>query len=161
MTIEGELTTLGYERRLPHPREVVWKAITNPKELVMWLNTKAVIDGRTGGTIDFVYAPSGFHTTGRIVIRGPPHIFEREWHIAPHPDLPHGESEAIVLCELIHDGDSNTILILTIIRLTKFTAHGFALGMHAFLDRLFAHLNGEMVPDWMRRHIAVKEFCYS
>jgi hypothetical protein len=64
--------------RLPHPREVVWKAITNPKELVMWLNT-----------------------------------------------------------------------------------NGFAPGMHAFLDRLFAHLNDEMVQDWMRRHIALKEFCYS
>jgi uncharacterized protein YndB with AHSA1/START domain len=112
-TIEGKLTTLRYERRLPHPREVIWKAITDPKELVMWFNTKAVINGRTGGTIDFVNAPSGFHTTGCILNWDPPHIFEHEWHIAPHPDLPHGEPEAIIHWELIHDGDSNTFLILT------------------------------------------------
>lgn len=158
VTIEGKLTTLRYELRLPHPREVIWKAITDPNELVMWFNTKAVIDGRTGGTIDFINAPSGFHTTGCILNWDQPHIFEHEWHIAPHPDLPHGEPEAIMHSELIHDGDSNTILILTFSHLARFTAQGFAPGMHAFLDRLSAHLNGEKMPDWMQRYVAVKEF---
>jgi hypothetical protein len=34
VTIEGEYATLRYERRLSHPREVVWRAITDPKALV-------------------------------------------------------------------------------------------------------------------------------
>ena len=65
--IEGEYATLKYERRLAHPREVVWKAITDPSELAMWFNNKAAINGRDGGTIDFVTGPAGFHTTGRIL----------------------------------------------------------------------------------------------
>ena len=52
--IEGDYATLKYERRLAHPREAVWKAIADPKELATWFNIKAVIDGRNGGTIDFV-----------------------------------------------------------------------------------------------------------
>jgi uncharacterized protein YndB with AHSA1/START domain len=44
--IEGDYATLRYERRLAHPREVVWKAIIDPKELAAWFNTKAVIDAR-------------------------------------------------------------------------------------------------------------------
>jgi hypothetical protein len=54
VTVEGEYTTLRYKRQLSYPREILWKAITDPKELVGWMNTKAVIDECNGGTIDFV-----------------------------------------------------------------------------------------------------------
>src|SRR3712207_7800087 len=91
--IEGDYATLKYKRRLAHPREIVWNAITDPKELEMWFNNKAVIDGRNGGTIDFVTGPAGFHTTGRILVWDPPRVFEHEWHTAPHPQLPDGESD--------------------------------------------------------------------
>ncbi|MFY9965540.1 MAG: hypothetical protein WBL44_13075 [Nitrososphaeraceae archaeon] len=37
ITIEDEYGTLKYERRLSHPREIVWKAITDPKEIFRWL----------------------------------------------------------------------------------------------------------------------------
>lgn len=60
VTIEGDYATLGYERRLSHPREVIWKAITDPNELAGWFNTKAIINGRNGGKIDFVNTVSGF-----------------------------------------------------------------------------------------------------
>jgi hypothetical protein len=70
--IEGDYATLKYERRLAHPREAVWKAITDPKELAVWFNNKAVINRRNGGTIDFVTGPAGFHTTGRILVWDPP-----------------------------------------------------------------------------------------
>ena len=87
VTIEGEYATLMYERRLSYPREVVWKTITDPKELAGWMNTKAVIDRRNGGTIDFVNTVSGSHTTGRILVWDPLRVFEHEWHIAPNPSL--------------------------------------------------------------------------
>ena len=51
--IEGDYATLKYERRLAHPREDVWKAITDPTELAMWFDNKAVIDGRNSGTDRF------------------------------------------------------------------------------------------------------------
>ena len=66
VTIDGGYVALLYERRLPHPPEEVWKAITDPKELAGWFNTKATIEGRLGGRINSISAPAGFHTTGRI-----------------------------------------------------------------------------------------------
>jgi len=33
VAIEGDYAMLRFERRLTHPREIVWKAITAPKEL--------------------------------------------------------------------------------------------------------------------------------
>lgn len=156
VTIEGGYATLRYERRLAHPRETVWNAITDPKELAAWFNSKAVIDGRNGGTIDFVTGPAGFHTTGRILVWDPPRAFEHEWHIDPHPQLPTGEAEAVIRWELARDGDSGTILTMTFSRLAKSTVLGFAPGMHAFLDRLAAQLSHETLPDWKVRYDAVK-----
>ena len=154
--IEGDYATLKYERRLAHPREDVWKAITDPKELAMWFDNKAVIDGRNGGTIDFVTGPSGFHTTGRVLVWDPPRVFEHEWHTAPHPQLPDGESEAVIRWELIRDGDSSTILNLTFSRLPKPPALRFASGLHAYLDRLAAQLDHRELPDWQKTHDAAK-----
>ena len=156
--IEGDYATLKYERRLAHPREAVWKAITDPEELEMWFNNKAVIDGRNGGTIDFVTGPAGFHTTGRILVWDPPRVFEHEWHTAPHPQLPDGEAEAVIRWELVRDGKSITILTLTFSRLMKSTALRFASGMHAFLDRLAAQLDQRVLPDWTKTHDAAKGF---
>ena len=46
VTIEDEYGTLKYERRLSHPREIVWKAITDPKEIFGWLpDYKGTFDG--------------------------------------------------------------------------------------------------------------------
>ena len=136
--IEGEYATLIYERRLSHPTEVVWKAITDPKELVVWFKQRAAIDGRSGGTIDFVNEITGFHATGRILAWDPPHVFEHEWHIAPRPDRPDGEPDALIRWELVYGGDSNTLLIAIFSRLTKSTASRLAPGQHAYLDRLEA-----------------------
>jgi uncharacterized protein YndB with AHSA1/START domain len=158
VTIEEEYATLRYERQLSHPREVVWKAITDPKELVGWMNTKAVIDGRNGGTIDFVNTVSGFHTTGRILAWNPQHVFEHEWHIAPNPSLPDGEPEAVIRWELKQEDNSNTTLLtLTHRRLSRSISSRFAPGWHAYLDRLEASLNNEVPPDWMQRFAEVKE----
>src|SRR5690242_3941853 len=117
VVIEGEYATLIYERRLSHPTEVVWKAITDPKELVVWFKQRATIDGRSGGTIDFVNEITGFHATGRILAWDPPHVFEHEWHIAPRPDRPDGEPDPLIRWELVYGDDSNTLLIAIFNRL--------------------------------------------
>ena len=69
VTIEGDYATLTYKRRLSHPREVVWKAITDPKEFAVWFKQQArVFDGRSGGEIDYVNEISGYHATGRVLV---------------------------------------------------------------------------------------------
>jgi uncharacterized protein YndB with AHSA1/START domain len=156
VTMEGDYATLRYERWLAYPPEALWKSITDPKELASWFNTKAVIDGRNGGTIDFVNTVSRFHTTGRILVWDPPSVFEHEWHIAPNPLVPKGEPDAVIRWELVRDGDSNTILIVTFSRLTKHIALLFAPGQHAYLDRLAAYLDHKVLPDWTKKYAAVK-----
>jgi hypothetical protein len=54
------------------------------------------------------------------------------------------------------EGDSNTLLTNIFRRLTKRTALLFAPGQHAYLDRLDAHLNGEVLPEWKERFAVVK-----
>jgi uncharacterized protein YndB with AHSA1/START domain len=161
VAIEGEYTTLRFERQLSYSSEIIWKAITDPKELVGWMNTNAVINGRNGGTIDFVNTFSGFHTIGRILVWNPLRVFEHEWYISPNPSLPNGESESVIRWELKPNDNSSlntkTLLTLTHSRLTKLTSSWFAPGWHAYLDRLEASLDNEVPPDWMKRFAEVKE----
>jgi hypothetical protein len=63
--------------------------------------------------------------------------------------MPRGE-RAIFRYELTADGDS-TRLLVTYRRITRGTARGFLPGLHAFLDRLEAQLDGRALPDWIRR----------
>ena len=149
VTVEGEYATLAFERRLPHPPEEVWEAITEAGQLAKWYMTKARIDGRVGGTIDFWAGPSQLHVTGIILAWDPPHLFEHEWNVEPRPELPLGE-RAVIRWEIVEErGES--VLKLTHRRLTRQTALGFAPGTHAFLDRLEASLAKTALPDWRKR----------
>ena len=114
VTIEGEYGTLKFERRLSHPVETVWKAITDQKEIFKWLpDYKGTFDGYNGGAIDLVNTVSGSHVTGNILVWDLHHVFEHEWHISPNQMFPHGEPESAIRWELEHDGDSDTIFTLT------------------------------------------------
>ena len=148
--MEGEKATLVFRRRLPHPPEVVWRSLTDPSELSNWYMTKAVIEGREGGTIDFIAGPSRLHVTGRILAWRPPTVFEHEWKVAPRPELKSGE-DAIIRWELRRDGEG-TILHLEHRKLNRETALGFAPGTHAFVDRLQAQLDNMPLPNWQERY---------
>ena len=153
VVIEGEHATLVFKRRLEHPPEVVWKALTDPEELSRWYMTEAVIDGRKGGAVDFHAGPSQLHVTGRVLTWEPPMVFEHEWKVAPRPELPSGE-DAIIRWELHRDREG-TVLHLEHRNLNRETALGFAPGTHAFLDRLSAQLGGRTLPDWQERYSEV------
>jgi uncharacterized protein YndB with AHSA1/START domain len=146
VTYDGDYATITFSRRIGHPPEDVWSAITDPEQLQGWYMTRATIAGGKGGSIDFVSGPSQLHITGRILSWDPPHLFEHEWRVDPRPDLPSGE-ESLVRWELAREGHE-TLMTFTFRRLTRRTATGFAPGMHAFLDRLVAQLDGESVPEW-------------
>ena len=158
ITIEEEYGTLKYERRLSHPRETVWKAITDQKEIFRWLpDYKGTLDGYNGGTIDLVNTVSGSHVTGDILVSDLHRVFEYEWRISLNQMFPRGEPESIIRWELKQDGDSDTFLTVTHSRLTKSTALILAPGWHAYLDRLEAILNNQVPPNWARRFAEVKE----
>lgn len=79
----------------------------------------------------------------------PPRVLEYEWNVAPVPEMPRGE-RAIFRYELVPDGDSTRVTV-TYRRITKETARGFLPGLHVFLDRLEAQLDGAALPDWVER----------
>jgi len=147
---DGEYATLIFRRVYHHRIQHVWDAIATPEGLQEWLLcTFAVIDGRAGGRIELVSGPAGYHSTGRILVWDPPRVFEYEWNIAPVPEMPRGE-HAIFRYELTPEADSTHLLVMYR-RITKQTASGFLPGLHAFLDRLEAQLDGRMPPDFTQR----------
>lgn len=150
MAAEGEHATLTFRRVYRHPIERVWEAISTPEGLREWLLcSKAVIEPRAGGRIELVSGPSAYHSTGSILVWEPPRVLEYEWNIAPVPEMPRGE-HAIFRYELTPEADT-THLLVTYRRITLQTARGFLPGLHAFLDRLEAQLDGAAPPDFAQR----------
>ena len=149
VTVEGDYATLIFERHLQHPRESVWDALTQSEQLAKWYMTKARIDGKVGGKIDFWAGPSQLHVTGSILVWDPPHVFEHEWMVEPRAEHPKGEN-AVIRWELVREGDE-TVLKLIHRHLTRQTSLGFAPGTHAFLDPLEAYLSKTSLPDWRSR----------
>lgn len=147
---DGESATLTFRRSYRHASERVWDAIATPEGLRGWLMcTHAVIEGRVGGRFELVSGPKPYHSTGRILVWEPPRLLEYEWNVEPVPEMPRGE-HAIFRYELTAHEDS-THLLVTYRRISKQTARGFLPGLHAFLDRLEAQLEGRAPPDWLRR----------
>jgi uncharacterized protein YndB with AHSA1/START domain len=152
---DGEHATLVFHRHFPHKPEHVWDAIATPEGLRGWLScTHAVIDGKVGGRIEMVSGPAQYRSTGSVLAWEPPRLLEYEWNVGPVPEMPRGE-RAIFRYELTREGDS-THLLVTYRRITKETARGFLPGLHAFLDRLEAELDGRTMPDWVERFGALR-----
>lgn len=152
----GEYATLTFRRSYRHAPWHVWDAIATPEGLRAWLMCSyALIEGRVGGRIELVSGPTGYRSTGKILAWEPPRVFEYEWNVAPVREMPDGE-QAIFRYELTPNGDLTEVLV-TYQRITKQTARGFLSGLHAFLDRLEAQLDGRALPDWMVRFDQLKE----
>ena len=150
----GALATLTFKRRLPHPPEIVWRAITDPKQLSSWYMMKATVEGHVGGSIEFRGARGRYRVTGRILRWEPPQVLEYEWKIGPRPEMPDGE-DAVVRWELVREGEG-TLLTLTHRNVTRATASGIAPATHVLLDRLGALLDGRQMPDMNRRFAEVQ-----
>lgn len=136
METQERLASLRVQRRIAHPREEVWKALTDPADVMQWMQApNAAIDGRPDGHIDF---DTAFHITGRILTWDPPHVFEHEFKLAPSKSMPTGE-DAVLRYELQPDGQG-CLLTVTFTRLTQATARRMSGGIHAGLARLEDHL---------------------
>jgi uncharacterized protein YndB with AHSA1/START domain len=157
ISVEGRVATLTFKRRLQHPIEEVWSAITDPEQRADWFGA-TVVDGRTGGTIEMVaegppVSREQRTIKGRILVWDPPRVFEHEWN---QPLV----EKSIVRYELAAEGDA-TILTFTHRGLSLPNAQGYISGTHAFLDRLAAQLHGAELPDWRQRFAEVQQTYYS
>jgi len=71
---------LRFERRLAHPAEKVWAALTDPAELSHWFPQDVEADLRPGGTMRFTFrngeAPP---FDGEVLVYDPPRVFAYRW----------------------------------------------------------------------------------
>jgi uncharacterized protein YndB with AHSA1/START domain len=79
-----ERPTLRFERRIGHPVEAVWRAITEPDELEHWFPSQVELDLRVGGPMTFTFRdhtlPDGGKTiTGEVTDLEPPELFAFYW----------------------------------------------------------------------------------
>ena len=147
--------TLTFRRVYRHSPERVWEAIATPEGLRGWLMcTYALLEGRVGGRVEMVSGPPGYRSTGAILAWEPPRVLEYEWNVEPVPEMPCGE-HAVFRYEVTPEADL-THLLVTYRRITKQTARGFLPGLHVFLDRLEAQLDGRTLPDWAQRFEALR-----
>jgi uncharacterized protein YndB with AHSA1/START domain len=138
-TVEDQ-PTLSFERRLSHPVDRVWHAITEPGELQQWFPSRVEADLRVGGKMKFTFdghaAPD---MPGEVTELDPPRVFAFAW----------GEDHLRFELEPV-DGDRGCALRLTVKLAARDKAARDAAGWHVCLDRLARVLDGEDGPpsDW-------------
>ena len=138
---------LRYERRLAHPIDRVWAAVTEPGELRGWL-ADAEVDLVEGGRVRLRWLNTDDEgneavATGRVTALDPPRLVE----LATEP---HG----VLRFELREDGDGTA---LTFIVTTPAPNEQIALarsGWHIHLEHLADALDGRPVdwPRWGEEH---------
>jgi uncharacterized protein YndB with AHSA1/START domain len=79
-----------FERIYPHPVERVWRAVTEPAELVRWFPSAVELEPRAGGTVTFSGDPHAEGSTGTVLVYEPPSRLAFTWgpdelHLALEP----------------------------------------------------------------------------
>jgi uncharacterized protein YndB with AHSA1/START domain len=147
------IALVAFERRLAHPIDAVWAALTESDQLAAWLGS-GTVEPRSGGEVAIRTGPGDRPElqrvmSGRILEWDPPRVLEHEW---TQP----GVAVSVVRYQL-EDDAGGTILRLTHRRSVTPGAVGGRAGWHAYLDRLAAHLDGLPVPGWADRRAEVQD----
>lgn len=131
----GDGWQLRFTRKLPHPPEKVWRALTEPEHLAAWFPTDIEGERRTGAALRFVFRDGeGPPVDGEMITYDPPSVLEFRWG-----------GDEILRFELQPDGNGSVLTFLnTFDELGK--AARDAAGWHACLDVLGYHLKGERAP---------------
>jgi uncharacterized protein YndB with AHSA1/START domain len=127
---------LRFERRLEHPPDAVWRAITDPEELWHWFPTGVEVDLRVGGAMKFTFRElklSEQPTTmdGEVTDFDPPRVFGFYW----------GRDHLRFELEPL-EGGAATRLRFTVLLDAPDKAARDAAGWHVCLDRLAQQLSG-------------------
>jgi uncharacterized protein YndB with AHSA1/START domain len=132
-TLPDGRVALRFERRLAHPREKVWRALTEPGQLRVWFvevldYDRSRLDFAAGAELSFVAdgMPTGH---GRVTAYEEPALLEYTWD---------GE---ILRFELAEDGPGCRLTFTNIVD-DQDTATALTTGWQTGLDRLSSHLGG-------------------
>ncbi|MGH9265874.1 MAG: SRPBCC family protein [Acidimicrobiales bacterium] len=131
----GDRWTLTFVRRLPHPPEKVWRALTEPEHLAAWFPSEIHGERAAGAPLRFVFAHGeGPPTEGEMLTYDPPSVLEYRWE------------QEVLRFHLRPEGDGCVLTFVdTFDELGKAARDGA--GWHACLDVLEHHLAGTE-PPW-------------
>jgi uncharacterized protein YndB with AHSA1/START domain len=139
-------SVLRMERRLAHPQEKVWRAITQPEHLVHWFPGAMAMELRPGAPITFTDTSekgdlTGEDLAGQVLEVDPPRLFAFLWS---------GEH---LRFELRPDGDG-TVLLFTHAFDDRPGAGMFAAGWDGCFTLLAGLLDGTPAqePSWQQAH---------
>jgi uncharacterized protein YndB with AHSA1/START domain len=155
---ENGKAVLHFERRLDHPPEKVWRAITEPTELAHWFPGTVELELRPGAPVRFVEEdPAIGESTGEVLEVDPPKVFAFRWggDVLRFELVPDGSGCRLFFSHALSGGD--------VWGDEKFAAQ-HAAGWDACLELLIARLAGESaeddsMTDWfVRNEEYVEEF---
>ena len=133
--IEGR-TALRFTRRLRHPAEHVWAAVTQPEGLARWFPCRVEGDLRVGGRLRFVFAEDNPEVSevseGEVLVFDPPRSFWFTW-----------DAEELRI-DLEPTSDGGCVLTFSDLMPDDFESGAArnAAGWHVCLDTLEEHLRG-------------------
>ena len=142
---------LRFERRLRHPVEKVWEALTDPARIEEWW-ARASVELEHGGRARFEWLNSDAVAEGRVSRLEPPTAIEYDTD-------PHGR----LLWELEPDGDETRLTLTVTNAIPDEYRPTTMAGWHVHLDFLEDALDGRPVdwPNWPKdrweKHNAVYE----
>jgi uncharacterized protein YndB with AHSA1/START domain len=126
---------LRFTRRLAHPPEKVWRAITEPEHLAAWFPDTIVVERWAPGAplrfADGAGEPAAFD--GEVLAFEPPQMLELRW------------GTDLLRLEVRPDGDGTELTLLDTLDAVGKAARDGA-GWHVCLDDLAHHLDGTTAP---------------
>jgi uncharacterized protein YndB with AHSA1/START domain len=140
---EGDGYVVTYERQLRHPREKVWRAITESEHLAHWMPCDIVGERKEGAEIELPFWPAhveryGLEITptlpGEIKVWDPPAVFEWSW------------STDLLRWELDEVDDGTRLRFTTWLGPDQKGAANTAAGYHVCLDHLIELLDTGSAP---------------
>jgi uncharacterized protein YndB with AHSA1/START domain len=134
-----ERPVVAFERRLAHPAQAVWDAITKPAELALWFPCAVEVDLRLGGRMRFVFDQmplegEPIELSGEVTELEPPTRFSFTWG----GDHLHFAIDPI-------ESDDACVLRFSVELDTSDKAARDAAGWHLCLDQLALLLDGTPV----------------
>jgi uncharacterized protein YndB with AHSA1/START domain len=128
LTTKGNQVELRFERRLAHPPEKVWRALTDNKELAHWFPARIEGTREAGAELRFFFE-EGEPGSGKISVFDPPRVLEYTWE---------GD---LLRWELRPEG-KGCLLVFTTIPGDRANVARDATGWHFCLDNLEAAADG-------------------
>jgi uncharacterized protein YndB with AHSA1/START domain len=119
-----------FERELRHPRDAVWRLVTEPAELAHWFPCAVELELRVGGAMRFVFSPE-YELDGEVLECEPPSRFAFRW------------GRDVLIFTLAERGAGTRLELVHV--LNEEGAPGAAktaAGWHLCLDALAARLDG-------------------